>query len=67
MEKDYNEILCEAIDVIVKNRLSAVSFDKSIICTIVDDNEKTKGHYIVTDGTIKFDAYTESEKYKVND
>lgn len=67
MEKDYNEILCEAIDVIVKNRLSAVSFDKSIVCTIVDDSEKTKGHYIVTDGTIKFDAYTESEKYKIND
>jgi len=44
-----------------------VSYDTTLICTIVDDSDKNRGHYIVTDGTIKFDAYTNDTKYKVND
>ena len=53
-----------AIDVILNQRLQDVSFDKTIICTIVDDSDKKNGHYIVTDGTIKFDAYTSDASYR---
>ena len=67
MEKDYNEILCQAIDTIVTHRLKEVVYDKTIICEIVNDTDKDIGHYIVTDGTIKFDAYSESTRYKNKD
>lgn len=53
-----------AIDVILNQRLQDISFDKTIICTIVDDSDKKNGHYIVTDGTIKFDAYTSDASYR---
>lgn len=56
-----------AVDVIVKQRLQEVSFDKTIICTVVDDSDKKNGHYIVTDGNIKFDAYTTNVNYRADD
>lgn len=61
--KDYNEILLTAIDTVVAQRLSELQFDETIICTIVDDNDKKNGHYRVTDGSITFDAYTETTHY----
>ena len=56
-----------AVDVIVKQRLQEVSFDKTIVCTITDDSDKKNGHYIVTDGNIRFDAYTTNVNYRVDD
>lgn len=61
--KDYNEILLTAIDTVVAQRLSELQFDETIICTIVDDSDKKNGHYRVTDGSITFDAYTETTHY----
>jgi hypothetical protein len=61
------EQFCKAIDIIVSERLSDLSFDTTMICTIVDDNDKDRGHYIVSDGTIRFDAYTNDTSYKEND
>ena len=56
-----------AVDVIVKQRLQEVSFDKTIVCTITDDSDKKNGHYIVTNGNIRFDAYTTNVNYRVDD
>jgi hypothetical protein len=47
--------------------LQEVSFDKTIVCTITDDSDKKNGHYIVTDGNIRFDAYTTNVNYRVDD
>lgn len=66
-EIDYNEILLEAIDTIVLQRISEVNFDKTIVCTITDDTDRANGHYVVTDGSIKFDAYAENTYYMIND
>lgn len=64
MGKDYNEIMCQAVDTLITHRLKDITYDKTIICEIIDDSDKEKGHYIVSDGTIKFDAYSESNKYR---
>ena len=57
----------ESIDVIVKQRLSDLSYDKTIIATIIDDSDKARGHYVVTDGTTRFDAYANDINYKTDD
>ena len=59
--------LFQAIDIILEQRLQDVSFDKTIICTIVDDSDKKNGCYIVTDGTIKFKAYVNDDTYRNDD
>lgn len=61
------EQFCQAIDIIVSERLSDLSFDNTIICTIMDASDKERGHYVVSDGTIRFDAYTNDTSYKEND
>ena len=61
------EDLFNSIDTIVGQRLSALSFDTTVIATIVDDSKKAQGHYVVSDGSIKFDAYTNDTNYKIDD
>lgn len=61
------EQLFQSFDIILTQRLSDLSFDTTVIATIVDDSEKNIGHYIVSDGTIKFDAYTNDTSYKTDD
>ena len=55
---NYAENICVAIDQIVTSRLEGLSYDITKLCTIVDDSEKNNGKYIVTDGSTKFDAYS---------
>jgi hypothetical protein len=61
------EQLFESIDIILGQRLQDVNFDKTIICTIVDDSDKKNGCYIVSDGTIKFKAYVSDSTYNKDD
>ena len=61
------ESLFQSIDIILTQRLNTLSYDTTVISTIVDDSDKDKGHYIVSDGTIKFDAYTSDTTYKSGD
>lgn len=61
---DYNEILCQAIDTIVAKRISEISFDKTILCTISDDSKKENGEYTVTDGAVSFQAFSDNDKYQ---
>lgn len=55
---NYGEIICEAVDTLVQKRLSEISFDTTILCSIVDDSERDKGKYIVSNGSAKFEAYS---------
>lgn len=66
-QKDYAEILCQAVDEIVTKKLEGVKFDKTINCTIINDSEAASGKYKVTDGSAKFYAYSVSTDYKEND
>ena len=61
---DYNEILCQAIDTIVAKRISEISFDKTILCTISNDSKKESGEYTVTDGAVSFQAFCDNDKYQ---
>ena len=57
----------QSIDIILTQRLSNLAYDTTIIATIIDDKDKARGHYVVSDGTIKFDAYTNDIGYKIDD
>jgi hypothetical protein len=61
------ESLFQSIDIILTQRLNALSYDTTVIATITNDSDKDNGHYIVSDGTIKFDAYTTDTTYKQGD
>ena len=64
---NITEDIFQAIDIITSERLKQLSYDVTKKCTIVAVDDKTNGHYIVTDGSIKFDAYSDSTKYRVDD
>ena len=57
----------QSVDIILTQRLNDLSYDKTIVATIIDDSDKAQGHYIVSDGTINFDAYSNDTAYRVDD
>ena len=61
--KDYGQIFCEAVDQIVKERLNGISYDSTVLCTIIDDSQKDLGLYIVSNGSSKFQAYSSITTY----
>lgn len=62
------EALFEAIDLIsMKNIETEVSYDSTEICSIVDVSDRSNGRYLVTNGTIKYDAYSETTTYNNGD
>lgn len=67
MAKDYADIICEAVDEIVSQRLKDISFDTTIECIIHDASEAEQGKYICSNGSAKFIAYSENTKYKKDD
>ena len=52
--KDYAEIICQAVDEIVSKKIEGIKFDKTINCIIVDNKEAQQGRYKVSDGYSKF-------------
>ena len=64
MAKDYADIICEAVDEIVSQRLKDISFDTTIECIVVDASEAKQGKYTCSNGSAKFVAYSENTKYK---
>ena len=64
---DYLEQLFQGVDILIDRKLKDISFDTTIICTIIDASDSKNGRYQVTDGTVRFEAYSDSDKYKVND
>ena len=69
MSKSDNVVseLLGAIDTVVGKRLQQLPYDKTIICTIVDDSNAKNGEYKVTDGSVKFSAKCENANYRVDD
>ena len=66
-KKEYGQVICEAIDTIVSERLSGIKFDTTILCTIVDDKDKAQGKYIVSYSDAKFEVYAMGDtKYSKN-
>lgn len=62
---DYGELFCAAVDTIVQERLTHVSYDRTILCTIVDDTERAQGLYTVTENdSTKFIAYSSDTSYR---
>lgn len=65
---DYTDIFCQAVDTIVSQRLSSISYDITKICTIIDNSQRHNGKYTVTaDGVLNFEAYSEKTTYLVGD
>lgn len=54
----YQDQIVEAVGTIVRKAVEAVSFDKTITCTITNDNNRDEGEYVVSDGSTTFNAYT---------
>lgn len=66
-EIDYGEVLCEAVDTIIKERLNSISFDRTILCTITDDSLRSQGIYKVSEnGKTIFEAYSSDTSYRNN-
>ena len=55
---DYLESLFTGMDIIIDKRLKELSFDKTIVCTVVNNEKKKDGEYRVSDGAIEFIAYS---------
>lgn len=55
-----------SVSTIVNQAISNLSFDRTVIATIIDDSGKKNGHYVVYDGSVKFIAYGDSS-YKKNE
>lgn len=68
-KKDYGQLFCGAVDEIIQQRLSELSFDLTKTCIITDDSEAQKGKYRVKmlDGTSEFYAYSIADTYKIKD
>lgn len=53
---NYGEIICNAVDEIVTAKLQGLQYDITKQCTIVNDSSRKQGKYIVSDGSVKFEA-----------
>ena len=67
MSTDYLESLFTGMSIIIDKKISEVSFDKTIVCTIVGNENKKNGEYRVFDGSIEFTAYCDNDKYQIDD
>lgn len=70
MEKErlnYGETFCDAIDIIVSEKLKALKFDVTKVCTIVSNIYKDLGRYTVQEENIKYEAYSTNKDYAVDD
>ena len=64
---DYVKSLFESIDTIINVRLDSISYDTTIICTVVDDSDRKNGEYKVTDGSIPYLVYSDVDTYRKGD
>ena len=67
MAKDYADILLKAMQTISDAAVSSLSYDKTLICHIIDNSKASEGQYTVTDGSSTFYAYSDSTEYKKNE
>ena len=67
MTKDYGEIICTAVDEIVRARISSLEFNVTKTCTIIDISSRKQGKYGVSDGSVSFIALSEDTTYNLDD
>ena len=69
VNNEYGQLFCEAVDLIVEQRLKGIQYDSTILCTVIDDNDKDAGIYRVktSDGVAAFLAYSEKTDYSNGD
>ena len=68
LSTSVTESLLQAVDIIASSKLGEVSYDQTIICTVVDNSEiQKRGFYTVSDGKVRFKAYTDVTDYKIGD
>lgn len=64
---ELGQQILDAIDIIALSRLNSISFDKTITCTITNDEKRKEGEYEVSDGSVKFKAYSTDDGYRKDD
>lgn len=57
--------LLEAMEIMSTQSLKEVSFDKTILCTVENNDDKKDGKYKVSDGTTTYTAYSSVTNYNV--
>lgn len=67
MSNNYGEILCQATEILAQHLIDKVNYDKTILCTIINDTEKELGKYRVQNSEAIFDAYATNGSFKKND
>lgn len=63
MAEDYGKTILEATQIIVDGALSGLEYDKTVICTIINNEKAYRGEYTVSDGSSTFLAYSENTDY----
>lgn len=64
---NLQEQICEAVQVVAQQEISKISFDKTIVGTIIDDSTASQGYYWVISNKLKFKAYSDNKYYKNNE
>lgn len=64
---EYSQKILEAMDIIAQSKINSISFDKTITCTITNDEKRKEGEYEVSDGSTKFKAYSQDNGYRKDD
>ena len=64
---ELQEKLLQAMDILNARALNSISYDKTITCTIENDENKKDGKYEVSDGSTIFTAYSTDERYRNGD
>lgn len=72
LSQDAVQSMLDAMKIISSAQMQNISYDETIVCTIVDNSHaKQQSYYMVTDGSVKFKAYVTSQedttKYKVDE
>lgn len=61
---DYIDSIFDGVSILINKKLEDVSYDTTIICTIINDSESKNGVYRVTDGSMSYIAYSDKDNYR---
>ena len=60
---DYLESLFTGVNILIDKKIEEISYDMTIVCTIMDDSDSKNGAYKVSDGSTIFIAYSDVDSY----
>ena len=67
LSNEAMESMLQAMEIIAGYKLNDVSYDRTVICKIVNNSNAKNGQYTVSDGSIKFQALSENTDYKIGE